>query len=195
MEDFDPDIDFELRQQVAALEIDPLKLQHYIDLRRTSQHLPMAVLAGSIGAFLGALAWLGLTAFTSFQVGWMAIVIGVGIGGMVRVAGKGIDRDFGLIAAILTLAGSAAGTLLAACWMLGVQSEQTAFVDLLFSLTPGLVTQIYAAMLTPMNMAYYGAAAVAAYWLGIRRIRREELAMCALPQKRTEDDESDELAA
>ena len=195
MEDFDPDIDFELRQQVAALEIDPLKLQHYIDLRRTNQHLPMAVLAGSIGAFLGALAWLGLTAFTSFQVGWMAIAIGVGIGGIVRVAGKGIDRDFGLIAAILTLVGSGAGTLLSACWMLAVQSEQTAFMDLLFSLTPGLIGQLYAGMLSPMNMAYYGAAAIAAYWLGIRRIRREELALCALPQKRTEEDESDELAA
>ncbi len=183
MEDFDTDIDFELRQQVAALEIDPLKLQHYIDLRRTNQHLPMAVLAGSIGAFLGALAWLGLTAFTSFQVGWMAIAIGVGIGGIVRVAGKGIDRDFGLIAAILALVGSGAGTLLSACWMLAVQSEQTAFMDLLFSLTPGLIGQLYAGMLSPMNMAYYGAAAIAAYWLGIRRIRREEMAMCAMDEQ------------
>jgi len=188
VEDFDPDIDVEVRQQVAALEIDPLKYQHYIDVRRTNQHLPMAVLAGSIGAFLGAVAWLGLTAFTTLQVGWMAIVIGVVIGGMVRVAGKGIDRDFGLIAAMLTLAGSAAGTLFATCWILSLQSEEAAFADLLASLTPGLVRQIFHGMLTPLNMAYYGIAAVAAYWLGIRRIRREELVLCALPEKRTDDD-------
>ena len=194
MEDFDPDIDFELRQQVAALEIDPLKYQHYIDVRRFNQHLPMAILAGSIGALLGAVAWLGLTAFTTLQVGWMAILLGVAIGGMVRVAGKGIDRYFGLVAAMLTLAGSTAGTLLAACWILALQSEEAAFVDLLLSLTPGLVTQIFQGMLTPMNMAYYGVASVAAYWLGIRRVRREELARCALPEKRPEDEASERAA-
>ena len=194
MEDFESDIHFELKQQVAALEIDPLKYQHYIDLRRTNQHLPMAVLAASIGAIVGALAWLGVTAFTSLQVGWMAILIGFVVGGMVRGAGKGIDRDFGLIAAIMTLAGSAAGTLLAGCWMLALQSTEAAYADVLTSLTPGLVKQIFVAMLTPTTMACYAAAVVPAYWLGIRRIRREELAMCALPEKRTED-ESNERAA
>ncbi|TDJ58349.1 MAG: hypothetical protein E2O40_01585, partial [Planctomycetota bacterium] len=85
MEDFDPDIDFEVRQHVAALQIDPAKYQHLIDLRRTTQHLPRAVLAGSIGAMLSALSWLGITAFTTFQVGAMAIVIGFSIGGVVRL--------------------------------------------------------------------------------------------------------------
>ncbi len=188
MEDFDPDIDFELKQQIAALEIDPLKYQHYIDLRRSNQHLPMAVVAASIGAIVGALAWLGITAFTTLHVGWMALMIGVVIGGMVRTAGKGIDRDFGLIAVIMTVAGSAAGTLLAGCWVLALQSEETAFADLLLSLTPGLITQIYVALLTPMNLAYLGAAVVAAYWLGIQRIRRVEMAMCALSEQRTEDE-------
>ncbi len=188
MEDFDPDIDFEVRQQVAAVEIDPAKYQHYIDLRRTNQHLPMAVLAGSIGAILGALAWLGITAFTTLQVSWMSVAIGVIIGSMVRVAGKGIDRDFGLIAVILTLLGSAAGMVLAGCWILALQSKEAAFADILLSITPGLITQIYVALLTPMNLAYWGAAVVAAYWLGIRRIRREELAMCAINEKPTEDE-------
>ena len=163
MEDFDPDIDFELKQQFTALAIDPAKYQHYIDLRRTDQHLPMAVLAASIGAIVGALAWLGVTAFTSLQVGWMAILIGFVVGGMVRGAGKGIDRDFGLIAAIMTLAGSAAGTLLAGCWMLALQSREAAFADVLTSLTPGLVKQIFVAMLTPTTMACYAAAVVPAF--------------------------------
>ena len=188
MEDFDPDIDFEIRSQVAALEIDPAKYQHYIDLRRTTQHLPMAVLAGSIAAIFGALAWLGITAFTTLQVGWMAVAIGIIIGGMVRVAGQGIDRGFGLVAAILTLAGSAAGTLLAGCWTLALLSEEVVFADVLFALTPGLITQIYIGVLTPMNLACYGVAVAAAYWLGIRRIRRDEMAMCAVDAKPTQDE-------
>ena len=179
MEDFDPDIDFEVRQHVAALQIDPAKYQHLIDLRRTTQHLPRAVLAGSIGAMLGALSWLGITAFTTFQVGAMAIVIGFSIGGVVRLAGKGIDRSFGLTAVILTLAASAAGTLLSGCWMIAMGSEEAAFADVLTSLTPGLITQIYREVLTPVNLAYYGVATAAAYWLGIQRILRHELAMCA----------------
>ena len=90
MEEFDPDLDFEVQQHVApVLEIDPIKFQHYVDLRRTHQHLPMAVIAGTIGAIIGALAWLGITVFTSMQVGWMAALTGVIVGGLVRVAGHG----------------------------------------------------------------------------------------------------------
>ena len=188
MEDFDSDIDIEVKQQIAAVAIDPAKYQHYIDLRRTDQHLPMAVLAGSIGAVLGALAWLGITAFTTLQVNWMSIAIGIIIGSMVRAAGRGIDRDFGLIAVIMTLVGSVAGMVLAGCWILALRSEEAAFADILLSLTPGLIKQLYVALLTPMNLAYWGLAVVAAYWLGIRRIRREELAMCAIDEKPTENE-------
>ncbi len=107
---------------------------------------------------------------------------------------NGIDCGFGLVAVILTLAGSAAGTLLAGCWMLGLGSEEAAFADIVFALTPGLITQIYIGVLTPMNLAWYGVAVAAAYWLGIRRIRRDEMAMCAVDEQRT-NEQSDTRAA
>ena len=188
MEDYDPDLDFEVVPQVGgAVEIDPAKYQHYIDLRRTRQHLPLAVAAGVIGALLGAVAWLGLTAFTSLQVGWMATGIGVIVGGMIRLAGQGYDRQFGLAAVLLSLAGSALGMLLAGCWLLAMESEGAAFADLVVALTPGLITQIYHVMLTPVNLAYCGGAIVSAYWLSIRRMKREELAMCAVDEKPAQD--------
>ncbi len=188
MEDYDPDLDFEVVPQVGAVDIDPAKYQHLIDLRRTHQHLPLAVAAGVIGALIGAIAWLGLTAFTSLQVGWVATAIGVIVGGMVRLAGKGYDRQFGLVAVLLSLAGSAVGMLFAGCWLLAMETEEAVFADLVVSLTPGLVGQIYHVMLTPMNQAYCGGAVVAAYWLAIRRIKREELAMCAVDARPADND-------
>jgi hypothetical protein len=187
MEDFDPDLDFEVQQHVVAvLEIDPVKFQHYIDLRRTHQHLPMALTAGIVGAIIGALAWVGITMFTGMQVGWMATATGVIVGGMVRISGHGYDREFGLTAVMLTLVASAVGMLLAGCWLVSLESEEAAFADLLFALTPGLVSQIFHVMLTPLNLVYCGGGTAVAYWFGIRRIQRDELAKCAIDQKKAQ---------
>ena len=67
--------------------------------------------------------------------------------------------------------------------MISLGSEEAAFADILVSLTPELIAQIYREVLTPVNMAYYAVAAAAAYWLGIQRFRRHELAMCAVENR------------
>ncbi len=177
MHNYDPDLDFEYEHQGAAkAEIDPAKYQHYIDLRRTHQQLPPAIMAGLVGAAIGALVWLGISVFTNFQVGWMGVGVGLIVGGMIRVTGHGIDRGFGIAAVVLTLVGCAGGTLLAGCWLLSVQTADAGFGDMVLALTPGLVAEIFKAMLSPMNFTYYGIGAVASYWFSIRRIKRSELA-------------------
>ena len=177
MEDFDPDLDFEyVEQGPARAEIDPAKYQHYVDLRRTRQQFIPAIMAGLVGATAGALIWLGLSVFTSFQVGWTAVGIGLLVGAMIRVTGHGFDRIFGVAAVAITLAGCAGGTLLSGCWLLSIQTADTGFADMLLALTPGLAVEIFKAMLSPMSLTCYGVGAVASYWLSIRRIKAAELA-------------------
>lgn len=177
-DDFDPDIDFEPEMDAAPKpERDPLKLQHYIDLRRSQQNLPAATLAGFIGALIGTAVWLGFTVAVNTQIGWMAVGVGLIVGAMVRHTGHGFDRVFGIMAVGASLAGCAMGTLLAGCWLLATESEEFIFAELVLSLTPGLVTRIFQAMLTTTSLVFGGVAVIAAYWLSIRRIRREERAL------------------
>lgn len=191
MEDYDPDLDFEyVDQRAAKLEIDPAKYQHYVDLRRTHQQLSPAIMAGVVGSTTGAMAWLGLTVFTNLQVGWMAAGIGLLVGVMIRVTGHGIDRVFGIAGAVLTLTGCAAGTLLAGCWLLSAQTAEAGFADMVLALTPGLVVEIFKAMLSPMNIAYYAIGVVASYRLSIRRIKRSELAQLTVDPHPADDAES-----
>ncbi len=175
--DYDPDIDFEPEVQAPAKpEVDPVKLQHYIDMRRSEQHLPFATLAGLIGALIGIAVWLGFTVVANVQIGWMALGVGLIVGTMVRHTGHGIDRVFGLMAAVVSMAGCVTGTLLAGCWLVATESEELVFADLVLSLTPGLVTRILEAMLSPTNLVFGSVAAVGAYWIAIQRMRREERA-------------------
>ena len=176
-DDFDPDIDFEPEMQAAPKpEIDPVKLQHYVDMRRSQQQLPFATLAGFVGALIGTAIWLGFTVAVKIQIGWMAVAVGLIVGVMVRHTGQGFDRVFGLMAAVVSLAGCAMGTLLAGCWLLSIESEELFFADLVLSLTPGLVTAILQAMLSTTNLVFGGVAVIAAYWISIRRLRRGERA-------------------
>ena len=176
--DYDPDIDFEPEVQAPAKpEVDPVKLQHYIDMRRSEQHLPFATLAGLIGALNGIAVWLGFTVVANIQIGWMALGVGLIVGAMVRHTGHGFDRVFGIMAVVASLAGCAMGTLLAGCWLLATESEEFIFAELVLALTPGLVTRIFQAMLTTTSLVFSGVAVIAAYWISIRRIRREERAL------------------
>lgn len=180
---YDSDLEFEERRprpkMRRTIQIDPVKLQHYIDLRRSQSYLPLAVVAGLIGAGLGAAAWLGITAFSDFRATWMAIGVGLIVGWMVRISGRGIDWTFGATAALMTAVGSTAGALLAGCWAVARESTKAEFVDLLTHMTTDLALRILGSTVTHVDFAYLGAGMIVAYWFAIRRITRDDLAQLA----------------
>ena len=164
---YDSDLDFEDgaarkkrtragRQSLSAVKIDPAQVQHYMDIKRSEAHLPLAAMAGLIGASIGGTLWFGVTALTSLQVGWMAVGVGLIAGSMGRVAGRGIDRVFGVTGAVMTIFGCAIGSFLSGCWFVAAQTEGAGFVELLSKMTPGLAIEILKAMSAPMNLIFAG---------------------------------------
>ncbi len=176
-EHYDPDLDYQERttDPAATLEIDPAVLQHYIDLQRTRQHLPLAVVAGMTGAFIGAAIWLGITVLTGFQIGWMAVGVGFIVGLMVRVSGRGIDRVFGVAGAALALLGCVIGNFLSSCWVLAQETADSGFADIVLGMTPGLAAEILKATFAPVDLIFYGIALYAGYRFSLRRLSRSEL--------------------
>ncbi|MEE9230157.1 MAG: hypothetical protein V3U86_05575, partial [Acidobacteriota bacterium] len=86
-------------QGQVAVPIDPTRLELILDRLRADQNLVAGVLAGAAGAVAGAGLWAAVTVFTGFQIGWMAVGVGFLVGYLVRLAGKGIDKSFGVAGA------------------------------------------------------------------------------------------------
>ena len=179
MHSYDPDIDFDPESQAAAVArpgIDPIKYQHHIDVLRSKQHLPLGLIGGLVGAAAGIAAWVGITVNTNLQIGWMAIGVGVLAGMGVRVWGRGIDRLFGLAGGVAALLGAAAGNLLSGCYFVAGKVPGATFLDVVTGLTPKLAFDILKDLTTPLDIGFYVIAAIAAYAIGFRPVRRRELA-------------------
>ncbi len=162
-------------QGQVAVPIDPTRLELILDRLRADQNLVAGVLAGAAGAVAGAGLWAAVTVFTGFQIGWMAVGVGFLVGYLVRLAGKGIDKSFGVAGALLSLLGCALGNLLAACGWLARQ-EGVPFLEVLSSLDAEFVGRLMAHTFNPMDLIFYGFASYEGYKLSIRKLTEEELA-------------------
>ncbi|MDH3819532.1 MAG: hypothetical protein OEU59_00295 [Gammaproteobacteria bacterium] len=71
-----------------------------------AQSFGRAVIAGLVAVVLFCVAWIALTALTSRVFPWMTVILGAGIGLLVRRVGKGVDWRFPTLAAVMAIAGS-----------------------------------------------------------------------------------------
>jgi hypothetical protein len=155
-------------------EIDQVKFQMLMQERRDNQNLLFGTIGGIVAAAIGAAVWAVITALTNFQIGWMAVGVGFLVGYAVRIFGKGIDKSFGAVAAILSLAGCLAGNLLTACIVIS-QHQDIPFLDLLSRLNPEVVVGLIRATFSPMDLLFYGIAVYEGYRFSFRKISKEEL--------------------
>lgn len=70
---------------------------------KNEQNLKSGILSGLVAGMIGAILWGAITVATNFQIGYMAIAIGAGVGFTVRKFGDGIDQIFGIWGAIIAL--------------------------------------------------------------------------------------------
>jgi hypothetical protein len=91
--------------------LDPARIQRFLEQARSEQNLPLAILAGGASAFGAAFLWALVKVLTEYQIGWMAIGVGIVVGVAVRTVGRGIDRRFGVVGAGFSLVGCLVGNL------------------------------------------------------------------------------------
>jgi hypothetical protein len=73
----------------------------------------MGLIGGAVAALTGAGIWAAIAYLTGYEIGWIAIGVGAIVGVAVRVMGKGNTPVFGVLAALLALAGCVLGRLMA----------------------------------------------------------------------------------
>jgi hypothetical protein len=177
MNDFDPDLDYEpdLEAEIRP-QIDPEVYRHYVDVRRSAQHYQLALVAGTMAAGAGVAAWVGVSVMTNAEAEWMAIGLGILTGVVVRMGGKGFDRVFGVLGALLTAIGCFAAIVLAGCHFVAIKSEGVTLMEAFGALTPEMFREIFAATFDRIDAAFYGVALLAAFRISYRRMNSVERA-------------------
>lgn len=152
-----------------------MRVRKQVEDVRANQNLSMGMAAGSVAAAIGAVVWGVITYVTEYQIGWMAVGVGILVGLAVRRFGQGIDRSFGISGAALALAGCIMGNVFASCMFIS-QQAQVGLMEVLGSLDPVIVVQITLETFRPMDLLFYGIAIYEGYRFSFVRISEEQLA-------------------
>jgi hypothetical protein len=154
--------------------LDPSQAQYLSDQLKSEQNLGFGIMAGAAAALAGAGLWAAITVTTGYQIGFMAIGIGILVGFGVRKFGRGIETPFAVTGGVLALLGCAVGNLLAACGLLAKQ-EEIPFLSVLGALDPAFAIELMKALFSPMDLLFYGIAVWEGYKLSLRRVTEVEL--------------------
>ena len=161
----------ELQKQPAVSQA---QARFALNRLRDNQNLTAGILAGAAVALVGAGIWALISALTEKQIGWMAIVVGFLVGYAVRLAGRGIDRIFGVVGAILSLMGCVVGNLLRASYFIA-KAEGIPFLDLLAELDFSRAVEIMAATFDPLDIVFYAMAVYFGYRYSFRPVTEQDL--------------------
>ena len=74
-----------------------------IEKLRMEQRLIPGIVSGLVVGIIGALLWAAISVLTHYQIGYVAIGIGAGVGFAIRKIGNGIDQIFGISGAVISL--------------------------------------------------------------------------------------------
>jgi hypothetical protein len=125
----------------------------------------LGFLAGLFAAIVGALLWMGVDVGLDMHLGLVAIAIGALVGFAIRLAGHGSNPIFGIMGALLTLAGCFAGDILA---MLYRQiSPEHDFYNIATNADYAQMANIVVGHISPMGYVIYAIALYEGYKLSI----------------------------
>lgn len=149
------------------------EMQRAMEFLRQEQNLLIGAMAGFLAAVLGAVVWAGVTVTAGYSVGWLAIAVGLVTGLAVRLGGKGIDRVFGVLGAIMSAIGCALGNIFAIAWYFSIETG-TPVVDVLGGMDIPIVIEIVVESFEIADILFYAMAVYFGYRYSFRELTQED---------------------
>ena len=121
--------------------------------------LPGVVIVGIVAAVIGAAIWAIITRLTGFQIGFMAIGIGILVGIAIRVTSDQGGMEMGFLGGGLSLFGVVLGNLLAACAFIARNNDLSfmhVFMDVLAN--PDTISRVMRGWFSVIDLLFYGIA-------------------------------------
>ncbi len=160
----------EVKNQLNEETITKLKAQ---------QDFYYAVIGGSLATMASAVIWAIITISINYQIGYMAIGVGILVGFAVRFFGAGIDKKFGILGGALALMGCILGNLFTQVGFIA-QSESMGYFEVLSYLNLDLTISLFIESFSPMDIVFYGIATYEGYRFAFRKITPEYLHLLQL---------------
>jgi len=142
---------------------------------RKYQSFILALIGGLLFTAAFSVCWVFAAETTGYEGAYLAIGLGLLVGIAVRFFGAGINRIFGVLAALLTLAGSLTGHYLSQTEFLK-EATLAGIITLPDYLNLELMIAAIRDNFVPTDLLFYGLAALLSYLLAIRRISKKKMA-------------------
>jgi len=155
----------EIKQKLSPEIIEKLKME---------QNLVSGILSGLIVGILGAILWGIITVATGFQIGYMAIAIGAGVGLAIRKLGNGIDNIFGFWGAGISLFSVLLGNFLSIIGFIA-NAEGLGYFETLTLLDYNYVPELLAETFSIIDLVFYGIAIYEGYRFSFRLITEKSI--------------------
>ena len=143
-------------------------------LRRYQSFL-YALIGGLLITAVSSVGWALLTVTTGYQEVYIALGVGLLVGIAVRYFGAGIKKIFGVLAALLALAGSLLGNYISQTGFLE-EVQLASIIKIPEILSPDLMLNTMRDSFVPLDLLFYFLAALLAYFLAVRRISTKKMA-------------------
>lgn len=137
-------------------------------------NIPMAILGATVAALLGAFLWALITFFAKYQIGYMAIGVGLLVGFAVRFTGKSDGIIFGIIGAVFAVLGCYIGNIGSVVAMVADKSGRE-IVDVLKLVDPLILLGAPFEDISPIDFLFYGLAAYEGFRLAIAPQKPKEV--------------------
>lgn len=161
--------------QNEEVQINEHKLEQYREKLRLEQNLPMAIVAGVVTALIGAIVWAVITVGTGFQIGYMAIGVGLLVGYGINFLGKGIDQIFGIIGGLFALLGCVLGNMFSLIGFAAIEFNVNYF-EIISTIDMAILLDAMVESFSFIDLIFYGIAIYEGYHFAFRKITEEEIA-------------------
>lgn len=136
---------------------------------RVHQVLTYAIIGGFFLSVICALLWALVTVTTEYQIGYMALAVGLIVGMGVRYFGAGIDPVYRFVGAFFSLLGCALGNLFSQVGFIA-DAESLGYFETLTYLDLETIILIYKESFSPMDVLFYGFAIYEGFRFAVRPI-------------------------
>jgi hypothetical protein len=137
------------------------------------QSLRDAVVAGLIVVVLFSALWAMASTLISRIFPWVTVVLGIFVGLIVRLAGRGLDWRFPVLAAVLALLGALVGNIVVAAAFTAVELDTTTFT-ILRAVTSMTWPVFFDEVISAADIIYALFSAALAAFYASRRLSRSE---------------------
>lgn len=135
-----------------------------------TQNLPVGVVAGIVAGIVCAGLWAAFTVATSTIYSFMSVLVGLGVGFVIRKAGKGYQMKFGIAGAVIALLSCALGNFLATIGFIAADYGAEYF-DVLFNFDYSLMPAVMQATFEPIDLLFYALAVISGFSASYHKVK------------------------